>query len=113
MISFDTVAYETMLNYFKALSKTGRLNDRITCQVLLEVSLTDFLEEYRQFITEEDFNYICRMLDCLQENSCVVPNMKDNIYKEVIDSYRKDISVRIASDSRIRNTEKHNMRLSE
>lgn len=114
MINFETVSYEALDYYFKALAKTGNVNDGTTNQLILFVALSEFLEDYQDFITEEDFDVVCRIMSCIQDNSCIVPYSKDSVFTAAIENYRKTIPIRITNrGSNARSTESVDIRLSE
>lgn len=87
MDNFNQVTYEALNNYFTALSKLGYLDNGKVNQLLLLVTVNDFLEEFKDFITAEDYNLIDKIVTCLMGKSCLVPYSKFLLVSKPVDGY--------------------------
>jgi hypothetical protein len=76
MDDFSKLTSDTLNNYFKSLTKTGYLKDTIVNKVFLLVFINHILKDYSEFIAEEYYNMLDRIVTCIQSNSCLTPYNK-------------------------------------
>lgn len=70
----DNITYNTLVRYFTNLSNTGYRKNSDVIKVLLLSSINKLLNnDFRGFITEEDYRKIEKALYCLYGNSCLIP----------------------------------------
>ena len=69
----DEVAYEALSTYFNVLEKTGYLADEHVYKLLVLLFYKDFVfNDYRGYLTREDYSLIEKALDCLYGNTCLI-----------------------------------------
>lgn len=70
----DEFVYNALCHYFEALGKLGYYKqgdiDKLLVLIYLNTLLTD---DYRGYITDEDYAAIERALNCLYGTSCLIP----------------------------------------
>lgn len=70
----DNITYNTLVRYFTNLSNIGYRKNSDVIKVLLLSSINKLLNnDFRGFITEEDYRKIEKALYCLYGNSCLIP----------------------------------------
>lgn len=107
----DKMLMEALNRYFTVLEKTGYINDADTDRIILLSYLQEFLSEYQYYITEEDYNVINRIIQCLAGQSCLIPYGEFMELSKPLTGYVYSIPIKITeysvskSDSDIRHTE--------
>lgn len=69
----DEVVYEALSTYFNVLEKTGYLADEHIYKLLVLLFYKDFVfNDFRGYLTKEDYSLIEKALDCLYGNTCLI-----------------------------------------
>ena len=67
-------ASDILENYFNILSQTGYYNYNSVYKILVFLFIDDLLNtEMNIYITEEDYNLIADILECLYSFECLIP----------------------------------------
>lgn len=70
----DNILYNAILNYFTKLSELGYVNYKDVDKLLLLVTIQEFIyNDFRGFITEDDYREIEKCLYKIFGTSCLVP----------------------------------------
>lgn len=70
----DNIIYNALIAYYKALEVKGYMPNSQAQKLLVLSFYRDFMfEDYRGFITKDDYHLIERALDCLYGSSCLIP----------------------------------------
>ena len=64
---------EALDRYFKHLEQFGYMNIKSTSRLLLLTFLWHFLQDFQEYITEEDYNIIAKLVNCMYGNMCLLP----------------------------------------
>lgn len=73
MDELKNITYQSIVNYFKILPKTGYINDWDTNKLALLVCLYNMLDEFQGYINEEDMRQIYKIINCIGMTNCFVP----------------------------------------
>ena len=65
--------YESIIRYFTTLSQLGYKSYCDTEKLLTLIFIQEYLKEYQYYITEEDYNNICKATECLYGSTCLIP----------------------------------------
>lgn len=72
-------ASDILENYFNILSQTGYYNYNSVYKILVFLFIDDLLNtEMNIYITEEDYNLIADILECLYSFECLIPYSEFN-----------------------------------
>ena len=96
------ITFQALNRYFTVLEKTGYIKDKDTNKVLLLTFLSEFLQDYKDYITEEDYNLISRIIQCMSGSSCLVPYIRYQEMSIPIEGYISGIPIRISWAENIR-----------
>lgn len=110
MEGIDSLAQQSLVRYFNVLENTGYVKDKSVNQLILLQFLSDFLNGYQEYITEEDYNLINNIITCLT-NNCLIPYRHFKESFPVQRYYLINQPIRITEDSDIRDTQKFDLRL--
>ena len=70
----DEVLYNSLCRYFNALSKLGSMSYSQVDKLLVLIFYKHFVyEDYRGYLSKEDYRSIEMALDCLFGSSCLIP----------------------------------------
>ena len=70
----DEMVYNALDRYFHALELKGYMPNSDVYKVLLLSFYNDFISnDFRGYITEEDYSLIGKALDCLYGSTCLIP----------------------------------------
>lgn len=70
----DEVLYNSLCRYFNALSKLGSMSYSQVDKLLVLIFYKHFVyEDYRGYLSKEDYRGIERALDCLFGSTCLIP----------------------------------------
>lgn len=64
---------ESIIRYFTALSQLGYKSYCDTEKLLILIFIQEYLKDYQYYITEEDYNYICKAVENLYGSTCLIP----------------------------------------
>lgn len=64
---------EALDRYFKHLEQFGYMNIKSTSQLLLLTFLWHILQDFQGYVTEEDYNTIAKIVNCMYGNLCLLP----------------------------------------
>lgn len=73
MDNYGNIIHQSLHNYFNTLEKVGYVNDVKTSQLLVLTFIYNFLQEYSEYITEDDYRLIQSIIDCMIQTNCLVP----------------------------------------
>lgn len=66
MDKLEYLILEALNKYFNTVTAVGFVNPKDTYSILLLLYLRNFLEDYMEEITEEDYKFIYKLIECLQ-----------------------------------------------
>lgn len=70
----DNFVYDSFDRYFQTLHKLGYVNDRnVQSLLILNYYFNLIYNDYRGYISEEDYKYIEKALNCLYGTNCLIP----------------------------------------
>ena len=70
----DDVLYNSLCRYFNALSKLGSMSYSQVDKLLVLIFYKHFVyEDYRGYLSKEDYRSIEMALDCLFGSTCLIP----------------------------------------
>lgn len=70
----DEFVYNSVTGYFKVLEKVGYCSYSQIKQILVLIFYYRLLfEDYRGYVTEEDYHLIEKALNCLYGTTCLIP----------------------------------------
>ena len=70
----DEVLYNSLCRYFNALSKLGSMSYSQVDKLLVLIFYKHFIyEDYRGYLSKEDYRSIEMALDCLFGSTCLIP----------------------------------------
>ena len=70
----DEVLYNSLCRYFNALSKLGNMSYSQVDKLLVLIFYKHFVyEDYRGYLSKEDYRSIEMALDCLFGSTCLIP----------------------------------------
>lgn len=64
---------EALDRYFKHLEQFGYMNIKSTSQLILLTFLWHILQDFQGYVTEEDYNAIAKIVNCMYGNLCLLP----------------------------------------
>ena len=74
VVVMDELVYNTLCSYYNELEKTGYTPMKDVKKVLVLCFYKDFVfNDYRGYLTKEDYSKIERVLDCLWGSTCLIP----------------------------------------
>lgn len=73
MENIDNTLCEALGRYYKVLEKTGYVKQGSVNQLLLLIFIQELLDNYSEFITEQDYAIIGSILECLYGSNCLIP----------------------------------------
>ena len=103
MEDLNKLILEALDRYFNVLEKVGYSSD--DNKLLLLLFLGEFLEQYKYYITEQDYTTIGKIIQCLSSSSCLVPFMEYQQMSIPLTGYVRNIPIRITEYDNIRTTQ--------
>lgn len=80
----DELINKSLSNYFKALEHLGYIDYANVNKLLILLFINDFfLNEHKEYNTEEDIRIINKCLSCLYGSTCFIPESHSYIPKTV------------------------------
>lgn len=107
----DNILQESLHRYFTVLEKTGYIKDSDVNKVLFLSFIQEFLDEYNYYITEDDYNTIDKIINCMSGVSCLIPYKQFKELSIPMVNYVYNIPVRITEDDILKHTESEELRL--
>ena len=99
------ITSQALNRYFTILEKTGYIKDADVNKLLLLSFITDFLQEYKGYITEDDYRIISEIVACLTSSSCLIPYVQYQQMSVPVESYISNVTVRTSEQEDLRSTE--------
>ena len=99
MEDFNLITIDTLNKYFDILSKTGYVKSKEVNKVIILTFLSRLLNDFSEYITEEDYNDIIKSVYCLSD--CLIRLPKYNVFKDSIIHYKYNdgLMLRITEDN--------------
>lgn len=99
MEDFNLITIDTLNKYFNLLSKTGYVKSKEVNKVIILTFLSRLLNDFSEYITEEDYNDIIKSVYCLSD--CLIRLPKYNVFKDSIihHKYNDGLMLRITEDN--------------
>lgn len=69
----DNMIYNILNNYFNALTNTGYKSYNSVEKILALICIQEFLDEFKCYISDEDYSRINKALTCLYGSDCLIP----------------------------------------
>lgn len=98
MEDFNLITIDTLNKYFDILSKTGYVKSKEVNKVIILTFLSRLLNDFYEYITEEDYNNIIKSIYCLSD--CLIRLPKYNVFKDSLihHKYNDGLMLRITED---------------
>ena len=98
MEDFNLITIDTLNKYFDILSKAGYVKNKEINKVIILTFLSRLLNDFYEYITEEDYNDIIKSIYCL--NDCLIRLPKYNVFKDSLihHKYNDGLMLRITED---------------
>ena len=108
MEDFNLITVDTLNKYFDILSKAGYVKNKEVNKVIILIFLSRLLNDFSEYITEEDYNDIIKSVYCLSD--CLIRLPKYNVFKDSIIHHKSNdgLILRLTDDNLNRFME-HNM----
>lgn len=99
MEDFNLIIIDTLNKYFDILSKAGYIKSKEVNKVIILTFLSRLLNDFSEYITEEDYNDIIKSVYCLSD--CLIRLPKYNVFKDGIihHKYNDGLMLRITEDN--------------
>ena len=99
MEDFNLIIVDTLNKYFDILSKAGYVKNKEVNKVIILTFLSRLLNDFFEYITEEDYNDIIKSVYCLSD--CLIRLPKYNIFKDSLihHKYNNGLMLRITEDN--------------
>lgn len=111
MEALNTLVFNSIDRVFNVLRQVGYINRCNINSVLALIYLSDMLNKYSNYITDEDYKYIINAIKCLSENSCLIDFISFDDLKNKPNKSYESFRCRITEDSINRITESESLRL--
>ena len=111
METLNILTFNSLDKIFNALNKTGYLNHCTINSTLALIYLCDILNNYSQYVSEEDYLCIINAIQCLSDSSCFIdlPNFDD--LKNKPSNTNNPFEPRLTEDSLVRYYENNSLKL--
>ena len=98
MEDFNLITVDTLNKYFDILSKTGYVKSKEVNKVIILTFLSRLLNDFYEYITEEDYNDIIKSVYCLSD--CLIRLPRYKIFKDSLihHKYNDGLMLRITED---------------
>ena len=99
MEDFNLITIDTLNKYFDILSKSGYVKSKEVNKVIILTFLSRLLNDFSEYITEENYNDIIKSVYCLSD--CLIRLPKYNVFKDSIihHKYNDGLILRITEDN--------------
>ena len=95
---------ESIIRYFTALSQLGYKSYCDTEKLLTLIFIQEYLKEYQYYITEDDYNNICKATECLYGSTCLIPYQYYQTNQATFNNFAGS-NIRSTEDSQMESTE--------
>ena len=98
MEDFNLITVDTLNKYFDILSKAAYIKNQEVNKVIIPTFLSRLLNDFSEYITEEDYNDIIKSVYCLSD--CLIRLPKYNVFKDSLihHKYNDGLMLRITED---------------
>ena len=98
MEDFNLITVDTLNKYFNILSKAGYVKNKEVNKVIILIFLSRLLNDFYEYITEEDYNDIIKSVYCFSD--CLIRLPKYNVFKDSLihHKYNDGLMLRITED---------------
>ena len=98
MEDFNLITVDTLNKYFNILSKKGYVKNKEVNKVIILTFLSRLLNDFSEYITEDDYNDIIKSIYCLSD--CLIRLPKYNVFKDSLihNKYNDGLMLRITED---------------
>ena len=79
MEDFNLITVDTLNKYFDILSKAGYVKNKEVNKVIILTFLSRLLNDFSEYITEEDYNDIIKSVYCLSDCLIRLPKYNDGL----------------------------------
>ena len=99
MEDFNLITIDTLNKYFDILSKAGYVKNKEVNKVIILTFLSRLLNDFSEYITEEDYNDIIKSVYCLSD--CLIRLPKYNVFKDSLNhhKYNDGLILRLTEDN--------------
>lgn len=99
MEDFNLITVDTLNKYFDILSKAGYVKNKEVNKVIILIFLSRLLNDFYEYITEEDYNDIIKSIYCLSD--CLIRLPKYNVFRDSLihHKYNDGLMLRITEDN--------------
>ena len=99
MEDFNLITVDTLNKYFDILSKSGYVKNKEVNKIIILTFLSRLLNDFSEYITEEDYSDIIKSVYCLSD--CLIRLPKYNIFKDSLihHKYNDGLMLRITEDN--------------
>ena len=99
MEDFNLITIDTLNKYFDILSKAGYVKSKEVNKVIILTFLSRLLNDFYEYITEEDYNDIIKSIYCLSD--CLIRLPKYNVFKDSLihHKYNDGLILRLTEDN--------------
>lgn len=80
----DEQALEVVNRYYKHLAQFGYFSQRDVNRALLYLTLLQWVEEYKEYLTKCDLELISAKLNCLEGSSCLIPADRETSVSDLL-----------------------------
>ena len=98
MDDFNLIPVDALNKYFDIFSKAGYVKNKEVNKVIILTFLSRLLNDFSEYITEEDYNDIIKSVYCLSD--CLIRLPKYNVFKDSLihHKYNDGLMLRITED---------------
>ena len=98
MEDFNLITVDILNKYFDILSKAGYVKNKEVNKVIILTFLSRLLNDFSEYITEEDYNDIIKAVYCLSD--CLIRLPKYNVFKDslIYHKYNDGLMLRITEN---------------
>ena len=99
MEDFNLITVDTLNKYFDILSKAGYVKNKEVNKVIILIFLSRLLNDFYEYITEEDYNDIIKSVYCISD--CLIRLPKYNVFKDSLihHKYNDGLILRLTEDN--------------
>ena len=105
MEELNKLVADSLERYFTVLGSVGYVSEANTNKLILLQFIQEFLQEFQEYIAEEDYTKIESILQCLAGSSCLIPFKEYMLISQSNQGYIYNIPVRITQCRVLRHVE--------